>query len=153
MVPHVCELDICGSPYSAIIVVFQIVIIVMTFTRFLSLHYCIVDFLITIDVEHFLIFNTEVLPQSICEYGIKDIILKLKERNIISLGNYNGLSQLNISDYHKCIILAYYIIENIIRRRRNYEQFRLLMSSDRRLWNLKVAMSQLCKHSILFLWI
>ena len=75
------------------------------------------------------------------------MILKLKERNIT--GNYKGISKLNISDYHKCVILAHYILESILTSPTQYEQFRLLLSRDRRLWNLKVAMSQLSKHSIL----
>ena len=79
------------------------------------------------------------------------MIMKLKERNIT--GNYEGISKLNISDYHKCIILAHYILESILRSPTHYEQFRLLLSRDRRLWNLKVATSQLCKYSILLVWI
>ena len=93
-------------------------------------------------------FSTHVLHQSILVYGLKEMISNLKKRNVITVDNYNSLSRQNISDTHKCILLVHYIVDNMAGNNQKLDDFKLFLSSDKRLWHLSMAMHQLSKLSI-----
>ena len=65
--------------------------------------------------------------------------LKLKEINTITVEEYENISKLNIEDKHKCIILVHYVLKAI----NKYEELRILLSSDKRLWHISMTMQQL----------
>ena len=64
--------------------------------------------------------------------------LKLKEINTITVEQYENISKLNIDDKHKCIILVHYVVKTI----NKYEELRISLSSDIRLWHIFMAMQQ-----------
>ena len=65
--------------------------------------------------------------------------LKLKEINTITVEEYENISKLNIDDKHKCIILIHYVV-----KANKFEELKKLLSSDKRLWHISMAMQQLC---------
>ena len=66
------------------------------------------------------------------------MVLKLKEINILTVEQYENISKLTIDDKHKCIILVYYVVKT----NNKYEELRILLSSDKRLWHIFMAMQQ-----------
>ena len=86
--------------------------------------------------------------KSFLEYGLMDIAFKLKEIEIINLEQYTNLSKLNVDEDDKCRVLFMQLIIGI-NNRKNIEDIRQFLSSDRRLWQLLIAINNFCMSVII----
>ena len=86
--------------------------------------------------------------KSFLEYGLMDIAFKLKEIEIINLEQYTNLSKLNVGEEDKCRVLFMQLIIGI-NNRKNIEDIRQFLSSDRRLWQLLIAINNFCMSVII----
>ena len=69
------------------------------------------------------------------------MILKLTQKNVVTSVEYEHLSNLNISDKYKSLILVSSIFENI-NSNIAYSEYKEFLDSDRTLWHLSTRMSQ-----------
>ena len=74
------------------------------------------------------------------EYPTINMAFQLKERNILTLAQYDTLSQLQ-SECHKAVLL-FHITLNDRTPKDKYLEMRQFFDSDRKLWKLSIAMSE-----------
>ena len=83
--------------------------------------------------------------QALFEYGAMKSALILKNSGVLSSIAFNTITNLNISENLKSLVLVAHVLE-IITVRIKYDQFKAFLNSDRRLWHLIIPMHAiLCK--------
>ena len=82
---------------------------------------------------------------ALLEYGTMKSAIKLKGRSVLTSIEFNTITNLNISENLKSLVLVAHILESITVSRK-YNQFKAFLNSERRLWHLIIPMHQmLCK--------
>ena len=95
-----------------------------------------------INAASFLIVCKEIQVVTL-EYGPMNMALKLKQRQILDSHQHQKLSELNINDYHKSLVLVNYILDSVTLKH-NFEQFKAFMNSEEKLWHVSLRMTQIC---------
>ena len=78
--------------------------------------------------------------KSFLEYGVMDMAFKLNEIKIINLEQYTNFSKLNVDEEDKCRVLFIQLIIGISNKTL-IKDIRQFLSSDRRLWQLLIAIN------------